>query len=153
MLLDTVFEKYANKIPPAPKPGGVYKPLIIVDNMVFVSGHGPYLPDGNLHKGKVPSDVDEAFAHEAAFQTGLAILATLRNQFGSLTKIKKVVKLLGMVNADPDFENHPEVINGCSKLFGEVWGNENGLGSRSAVGFGSLPKRITVEIEAQFELF
>ena len=153
MLLDEVFEKYADKVPPAPKPGGVYKPLIIVDKMVFVSGHGPYLPDGRLHKGKVPSEVDEAFAQEAAFQTGLAMLSTLRNQFGSLTKIKRVVKLLGMENADPDFENHPHIINGCSQLFEEVWGYENGLGSRSAVGFGSLPGRITVEIEGQFEIY
>ena len=152
MLLDKVFEKYADKIPPAPKPGGVYKPLIITGNMVFVSGHGPYLPDGGMHCGKIPSEVDLRFAREAALQTGLAMLATLKNQFGSLSKIKRVIKLLGMVNCDPDFENHPQVINGCSELFEEVWGSENGLGSRSAVGFVSLPGRITVEIEGQFEL-
>ncbi|MFT5884276.1 MAG: enamine deaminase RidA (YjgF/YER057c/UK114 family) [Arcticibacterium sp.] len=152
MLLDKVFEKYADKIPPAPKPGGVYKPLIITGNMVFVSGHGPYLPDGDMHRGKIPSEVDLEFAREAALQTGLAMLTTLKNQFGSLSKIKRVIKLLGMVNCDPDFENHPQVINGCSELFEEVWGSENGLGSRSAVGFVSLPGRITVEIEGQFEL-
>lgn len=152
MILDEVFNKYADKVPPAPEPGGVYKPLVIVGNMVYVSGHGPNLPDGSQHIGKAGSEVDEAFAKEAAFQTGLTMLTTLRREFGSLTKIKRVVKLLGMVNADPDFENHPKVINGCSELFEEVWGYENGLGSRSAVGFGSLPGRITVEIEGQFEI-
>ncbi|AWV98345.1 RidA family protein [Arcticibacterium luteifluviistationis] len=152
MILDEVFNKYADKIPPAPAPGGVYKPLIIVGKMVYVSGHGPNLPDGSQHTGKVGSEVDEAFGKEAAFQTGLTMLATLKAEFGSLTKVKRVVKLLGMVNADPDFETHPKVINGCSELFEEVWGYENGLGSRSAVGFGSLPGRISVEIEGQFEI-
>ena len=83
---------------------------------------------------------------------GLAILATLKANLGSLNKIKRVIKVLGMVNCTPDFERHPYVINGCSELFAQVWGEENGVGVRSAVGFGSLPDNIPVEIEAMFEL-
>jgi hypothetical protein len=88
----------------------------------------------------------------AARQVGLAILATLKENLGSLNKIKRVVKVLGMVNCVPEFEKHPYIINGCSELFAEVWGKENGIGVRSAVGMGSLPDNIPVEIEAMFEL-
>jgi len=89
---------------------------------------------------------------QAAHQVGLAILATLKANLGTLNKIKRVVKVLGMVNAVPEFERHPFVINGCSELFAQVWGEENGIGVRSAVGMGSLPDNIPVEIEAMFEL-
>ena len=88
----------------------------------------------------------------AAQQVGLAILATLKANLGSLNKIKRVIKVLGMVNAVPEFERHPFVINGCSELFAKVWGPDNGVGVRSAVGMGSLPDNIPVEIEAMFEL-
>ena len=153
MLLDKVFEKYADRIPEAPKPAGVYKPLVVTGNMAFISGHGPYQPGGTLICGRVGSEVDLAYGKDAALQTGLAILATLKAHFGTLTKVKRVIKVLGMVNADLDFKQHPKVINGCSELFEEVWGNENGVGSRSAVGFGSLPDNISVEIEVQVELY
>ncbi|UBM60139.1 RidA family protein [Marinilongibacter aquaticus] len=152
MIFDDVFEKYADRIPQPPAPKGVYKPLIVVGNMVYVSGHGPVQANGKLIFGRVGSEVDQDFGKDAALQVGLTMLATLRKHFGSLKKIKRVVKVLGMVNADPCFESHPFVINGCSELFEEVWGNAMGVGSRSAVGFGSLPENITVEIEAQFEL-
>jgi len=88
----------------------------------------------------------------AARQVGLAILATLRTELGNLARVKRLVKVLGMVNSAPDFYDHPKVINGCSELFAEVWGTENGIGARSAVGMGPLPGNIAVEIEAIFEL-
>jgi enamine deaminase RidA (YjgF/YER057c/UK114 family) len=96
--------------------------------------------------------MNEDAAKLAARQTGLTILATLKANLGSLNKIKRVIKILGMVNCNTDFEKHPFVINGCSELFAEIWGQENGVGVRSAVGMGSLPENIPVEIEAIFEL-
>jgi enamine deaminase RidA (YjgF/YER057c/UK114 family) len=140
------------KLPPPPKPLGVYKPFLIVGNLVYVSGHGTVQEDGSLIIGKVGSDLDADQAKMAAQVVGLAILATVQKNLGSFDKIKRVIKVLGMVNATPDFERHPFVINGCSELFAKVWGNENGVGVRSAVGMGSLPDNIPVEIEAIFEL-
>ena len=146
------FKKSGQVLPPAPKPGGVYKPLLQTENLIYVSGHGPVLPDGSLIKGKVGYEITKEAAKEAARQTGLAILATLKSNLGSLDKIKRVIKVFGMVNSTLNFEEHPFVINGCSELFAEIWGNENGIGVRSAVGMGSLPGNISVEIEAIFEL-
>ena len=140
------------ELPPAPKPAGVYKPLLIVGNMAYVSGHGPLKPDGTMMKGRVGQDVDQETGYAAARQTGLAVVATLRAGLGSLDRVQRLVKTLGMVNAAPDFENHPAVVNGFSDLFAELFGPENGVGARSAVGMGSLPMNITVEVEAQFEL-
>jgi len=139
-------------LPPAPPPAGVYKPLVITGNLAFVSGHGPVTPDGSLLTGRVGADVDKEQGKLAARQVGLTMLSTLKAQLGSLDRVARVIKVLGMVNATPDFEEHPYVINGCSELFAEVFGTENGIGSRSAVGMGSLPGNITVEIEATFEL-
>ena len=139
-------------LPPPPKPLGVYKPFLIVGNMVYVSGHGTVKEDGGLIIGRVGQDMDIEAGKLAARQVGLAILATLRHNLGSLDKIQRVVKVLGMVNATQDFERHPYVINGCSELFAEIWGTENGVGVRSAVGMGTLPDNIPVEIEAQFIL-
>ena len=139
-------------LPPAPAPKGVYKPALIVGNFVYVSGHGPCRADGSLMTGRVGAGVDAAFGIEAAKQTGLTILSTLTATLGSLNRVKRVVKVLGMVNCVADFEQHPGIINGCSNLFAQVWGNENGIGVRSAVGMGSLPENISVEIEAMFEL-
>jgi len=139
-------------LPPPPKPAGVYKPLLQVDNLIYVSGHGPVLEDGTLLKGKVAYEINQDEAKMAARQTGLTILSTLKANLGSLDKIKRVVKVFGMVNCTLNFEEHPSVINGCSELFAQIWGNENGVGVRSAVGMGSLPGNIPVEIEAIFEL-
>lgn len=139
-------------LPPPPKPAGVYKPLLQVDNLIYVSGHGPVLEEGILIKGKVGFDINAEAAKLAARQTGLTILATLKSSLGSLNKIKRVIKVFGMVNCTLNFEQHPFVINGCSELFAEIWGNENGVGVRSAIGMGSLPDNISVEIEAIFEL-
>jgi enamine deaminase RidA (YjgF/YER057c/UK114 family) len=140
------------QLPPAPKPAGVYKPCLVVGNFVYVSGHGPYLPDGGQLTGSVGKDIDIEAGKLAARQVGLAILATLKAHLGSLDRVKRVIKILGMVNCPADFERHPYVINGCSELFAEIWGTENGIGVRSAVGMGSLPSNISVEIEAMFEL-
>ena len=140
------------ELPPAPKPVAVYKPLVIVGNLAYVSGHGPLKPDKSLIAGRVGADLDLAAGKLAARQVGLAILATLRSELGSLDRVKRVIKVLGMVNCTPDFPDHPKVINGCSELFVEVFGSENGVGARSAVGMGSLPGNIAVEIEAIFEI-
>ena len=139
-------------LPPAPTPLGVYKPFLIVGNLVYVSGHGTVKEDKSLIIGRVGKDLNQDEGKLAARQVGLAILATLKQNLGSLNKIKRVIKVLGMVNCTPDFEKHPYVINGCSELFAKVWGDENGIGVRSAVGMGSLPDNIPVEIEAVFEL-
>lgn len=139
-------------LPPAPPRGGVYKPVVIVGNIAYVSGHGPYLGNGEYLLGRVGDDLDLEAGRVAARQTALALLATLKSELGSLDRVKRVVKLLGMVNSTPDFPDHPKVINGCSELFGQIWGEENGIGARSAVGMGSLPGNIAVEIEGIFEL-
>ena len=140
------------ELPPAPKPMGVYKPVVVVGNLAYVSGHGPLKPDLTLIKGRVGTDLSLEEGKAAARQVGLAILASLRAHFGSLDRIKRVIKTLGMVNSAPDFLEHPKVINGCSELFAEIWGPDHGVGARSAVGLGPLPGDIAVEIEVIFEL-
>lgn len=147
------FDQLGLSLPPPPQPAGVYKPVLIVDDRwLYVSGHGPCQNDGSLIKGRVGEDLELEEAKAAARQVGLTILSTLVAQFGTLNRIKRVIKVLGMVNATPDFKQHPYVINGCSELFAEVWGPDNGVGVRSAVGMGSLPDQIPVEIEVLFEL-
>ena len=140
------------ELPPAPKPMGVYKPIVTAGALAYVSGHGPLCVDGSLIAGRVGSDLSLDEGKAAARQVGLAILATLRANLGSLDRVKRVIKVLGMVNSTADFTEHPKVINGCSELFAEIWGAEDGVGARSAVGMGSLPGNIAVEIEAIFEL-
>lgn len=139
-------------LPPAPTPAGVYKPCLIDGKYLYVSGHGPVKEDKSLMVGRVGKDVDIEQGKLAAKQVGLTILSTIKSNIGSLDKIKRVIKVLGMVNAAPEFEKHPYVINGCSELFAQIWGEDNGVGVRSAVGMGSLPNNISVEIEALFEL-
>ena len=140
------------ELPPPPKAMGVYKPIVVSGSMAYLSGHGPLQPDGELITGRVGTDSDLAAGFASARQTGLAMLATLRAHLGSLDRVRRVVKLLGMVNCTADFESHPQVINGCSELFRDVFGEENGVGARSAVGMGSLPGNITTEIEGVFEI-
>lgn len=139
-------------LPPAPQPVAVYRPLVVVQGLAYVSGHGPVCADGSLIRGRVGADLSLEQGHAAARQTGLAILATVRAQLGSLDRVARVIKLLGMVNSAPDFLEHPKVINGCSELFAQVFGEECGIGARSAVGMGPLPGNIAVEIEAILEL-
>lgn len=141
------------ELPPAPKPKGVYRPVLQDKNHLYVSGHGPVTMDDDLLTGRIGSEVDMEQGKLAARQVGLAILSTLKTNLGSLNKIKRVIKVLGMVNCTPEFGEHPYVINGCSELFAEIFGEENGIGVRSAVGMGSLPGNISVEIEALFELY
>src|SRR5882757_260982 len=141
------------QLPPAPTPMGVYKPCLIDGKYLYVSGHGPMKEDKSLVIGRVGADLDIEQGKLAARQTGLAILATIQAHLGSLDKVKRVIKVLGMVGCTPEFDKHPYVINGCSELFAAIWGEDRGVGVRSAVGMGSLPNNIPVEIEAIFELY
>jgi len=150
---DQNFEELGFSLPPAPKPMGVYKPCLIDGKYLYVSGHGTVQDDGSLIVGRVGDTLNAEDGKLAARQVGLAILATIKVNLGSLDKIKRVIKVLGMVNCTPDFDKHTFIINGCSELFAKVWGDDNGVGVRSAVGMGSLPGNIPVEIEAMFELY
>jgi hypothetical protein len=129
------------------------KPCLIDGKYLYVSGHGTVKEDGSLIIGRIGETLTPEEGKQAAHQVGLAILATIKANLGTLSKVKRVIKVLGMVNCTPDFEKHPFIINGCSELFAKVWGDDNGIGVRSAVGMGSLPDNIPVEIEALFELF
>ena len=135
------------ELPTPPSPGGTYMPVVQVGDTCYISGHGPVQVDGTMITGKVGVDLDEAEANAAARVTGLAILATLRAHLGSLDRVTRFVKVLGMVNCTPDFGTQPAVINGFSDLVVEVFG-ENGRAARSAVGMGALPGNIPVEIDA-----
>ena len=139
-------------LPPAPKPVGVYKPVLVIDKFLYISGQGPIQSDGTMIKGKVGADLDLAAGKAAARQVGLTMLSTIKSQIGDLNKIKRIVKVIGMVNSTPEFDSHPAVINGFSELMAEVFGEEYGVGVRSAVGM-FLPMNIAVEVEAMFELY
>ncbi|REJ91048.1 MAG: RidA family protein [Planctomycetota bacterium] len=151
MSADAKLAELGLELPPAPKPGGVYKPVVQDGNKLYVSGHGPLKSDGEMMTGKVGVDLSEEEAYAAARQTGLAILATLKAHLGSLDRVARTIKSFGMVNAAPDFGRHPQVINGYSELLRDVFGDA-GVGARSAVGMGSLPGNIPTEIEAIFEI-
>ena len=140
------------ELPPAPKPMGTYVPGVQVGNLLFMSGLGPRRADGSMIQGKLGAGLTIEQGREAARLVALNMLANIRATLGSLDRVERVVKTLGMVNATPDFKFHPAVINGCSELWGQVWGEDAGIGARSAVGMGSLPGNIAVEIEAIFEL-
>jgi enamine deaminase RidA (YjgF/YER057c/UK114 family) len=140
------------ELPSAPKPVGIYKPVLIVDKLLYVSGQGPMKSDGRLIMGKVGETMDLEEGKQAARQVGLTMLSTIRSQIGDLNKIKRIVKVFGMVNSTPEFGQHPAVINGFSELMSEVFGNDAGIGVRSAVGC-FLPMNIAVEIEAVYELY
>ncbi len=146
------FEKLGLELPPPPKPLGVYKPCLVIGNQLYLSGHGTVKSDGTLIIGQIGKDLSQEEGKLAARQVGLAMLATIKANLGSLNRVKRVVKVLGMVNCISTFEKHPFIINGASELFASVWGEEYGIGVRSAVGMGSLPDNIPVEIEALFEL-
>lgn len=138
-------------LPPAPPPAGLYKPVLVVDNFLYVSGQGPMKSDGTLMVGRAGDDLDLDQAKLGARQVALTMLSTIETHFGSVDKIKRLVKTLGMVNSTPDFGQQPLVINGFSELMAEIFGPDNGVGVRSAVGM-ILPGGIPVEIEAMFEL-
>lgn len=140
------------KLPPPPAAGGVYHPVVITGNYLYVSGQVSFSNSGDLIKGKVGSDLTLEEGQIAARQVGLVMLATIRNQIGDLGKIKRLIKTFGMVNCLPDFEQHPQVINGFSQLMADLLGEENGKGARSAVGM-TLPLNVAVEVECIFELY
>ena len=139
------------ELPPAPKPVATYVTALRVGDLLYVSGHGPIRSDGSLITGRLGFNLDIAGGTAAARQTGLAILATVRSHLGSLDRVVRLIKSLGMVNCTPEFGDQPKVINGYSDLMKDVFG-EAGVGTRSAVGMGALPAGIAVEIEAVFQV-
>ena len=139
-------------LPPAPKPVAVYKPAVKVGNLLYVSGHGPLKEDKTLILGVVGKDLTTDDGKAAARQTGLAIIATLKDHLGSLNKVKRLIKSFGMVNCTADYTDQPKVINGYSELMKDVFGEDAGVGARSAVGHNALPGGMAVEIEAIFEV-
>ena len=141
------------ELPTLPASKGIYKRCLIDGKNLYVSGHISINTDGSSITGKLGKDLNEQQGKAAARQCGLAILSSLKAELGDLEKVKRVMKVLGMVNATPEYEKHPIVINGCSELFVELWGEDNGKGVRSAVGMGSLPGNVAVEIEAMFEIY
>jgi len=139
------------QLPPAPKPAGLYKPILVVDNFLYVSGQGPIKSDGTLMLGRAGDDLTLEEAKLAARQVGLTMISTIQTHFGNIDRIKRLVKVLGMVNCTPDFGKQPLVINGFSELMSDIFGTELGVGVRSAVGM-MLPDNIPVEVEAVFQL-
>ena len=152
MNADENFESLNLELPSALMPLGIYKPGLTDGKYFYTSGHGPVIADQQLTIGRVGDSLDRKSAKAAALQTGLSILATIKRELGSLSKIKRVIRIFGMVNCTNDFHSHPYVIDGCSELFEKVWGSTNGVGVRSAIGVSSLPQNIPVEIEVIFEL-
>lgn len=144
--------KLGLELPPAPKPIGLYKPIVVVGNLAYLSGHGPLQSDGTLILGRIGDSMSVEAGQAAARQTGLAMIATLRSALGTLDRVTRVVKLLGLVRCTEACEDQPKVINGCSQLFADVFGPDQGIGARSAVGTNSLPGGISVEIEGIFEI-
>ena len=144
-------EELSITLPAPPSALGTYVGAVTTGNLVFISGHGTAKPDGSYVAGKVPTECSEEEAYQAARLVGLNVLATLKNHLGDLDRVQRVVKVLGMVNCTPDFEDQPQVINGASDFFVEVFG-EGGRHARSAVGMSSLPSGIPVEVEVIFEV-
>lgn len=152
MSAESRLAKLQLEMPPAPKPMGVYKPIVVVGGIAYLSGHGPLKPNGTLVTGRLGLDMDVEAGYDAARLTGLGLLATLQHHLGSLDKVKRLVKLLGLVRSTDGFDQQPAVINGCSELFRDVFGEDAGVAARSALGTNALPGGIAVEIEAIFEV-
>tara|TARA_B100001093_G_scaffold33857_1_gene29331 strand:- start:12092 stop:12568 length:477 start_codon:yes stop_codon:yes gene_type:complete len=152
MSAEIKLEELGIQLPPPPKQMGVYRLLVQTGNLAFLSGHGPFLDDGSVITGRVGADMSLEKAQDAARQVGLNILATLKNELGSLDRVSRLIKTLALVNCSNDFFDQPAVINGFSELFAEVFGEEAGIGARSAMGTNSLPGNIPVEIEIIIEL-
>ena len=151
MSVEARLKSLGIELPKSPSPLANYVPFVITGNLLYLSGQGPREADGSFHTGKVGQEVTIEQAYQDARLTGLNLLAVLQGALGELDRIERVVKLLGMVNGTPDFLEHPQVINGCSDLMVEVF-EEKGRHARSAVGMGSLPNNITVEVEAIVEI-
>lgn len=152
MAASDVLRSLALPLPPAPRPVGAYTPFLRDGRLLYTSGHLPLLPDGSLLRGRVGADLDADAGKAAARQVACAIIATLEGALGSVDRVKRVMKVLGMVNCTPDFTKQPHVLNGASELFVEIWGREAGIGVRSAFGVAALPENVPVEIEAVFEV-
>tara|TARA_R110002049_G_scaffold27321_4_gene94483 strand:- start:22266 stop:22730 length:465 start_codon:yes stop_codon:yes gene_type:complete len=152
MAAEARLKELGIELPEAPKPVGVYKPVVIAGNMAYLSGHGPLKPNKTLITGRLGLDMDTEAGYDAARLTGMGILATLQTHLGSLDKVKRLVKLLGLVRSTDGFDQQPAVINGCSELFRDVFGEDAGVAARSALGTNALPGGIAVEIEAIFEV-
>ena len=152
MAIDARLAELGIELPEAPKPVGNYVGGVQVGNLLFMSGCGPRKPDGSSITGKVGDQLTIEEGYDAARLVGMNMLAGIKSVVGDLDKVARVVKVLGMVNATPDFKAHPQVINGFSDLMVEVFGEDNGRGGRSAVGMGSLPGQISVEVEMILQL-
>jgi enamine deaminase RidA (YjgF/YER057c/UK114 family) len=150
--IEKKLEELGLSLPVLPASKGIYKSCLVVGNLLYVSGHVSVNADGTYITGKVGAGLNEEEGKIAARQCGLGMLASVKKHFGNLDRLKRVIKLLGMVNCPVDYTKHPLIINGCSELFAQLLGEENGIGVRSAVGMGSLPNNVAVEIEAIFEL-
>jgi enamine deaminase RidA (YjgF/YER057c/UK114 family) len=150
--LTETLAKLGLRLPAAPAPKGLYKSVVIAGNLVYTSGHLPVDADGQMLTGRVGAELDVEAGCRAAQLAGLNILASLRKELGSLDRIGRVVKMLGVVNCTPGFTQQPAVVNGCSQLFADVFGPDVGVGARSAVGSNTLPLGVPVEIEAIFEI-
>jgi enamine deaminase RidA (YjgF/YER057c/UK114 family) len=144
--------KLGLELPPAPEAKGLYKSVVVSGNLAFTSGHLPVDASGKLITGRVGANLDVNAGYRAAQWAGLNILASLRKELGSLDRVARVVKILGVINCTSDFTQQPAVLNGCSELFAEVFGRDAGVGARSAVGVNTLPLGVPVEIEAIFEI-
>jgi enamine deaminase RidA (YjgF/YER057c/UK114 family) len=140
------------ELPPVTKPTNTLVNAVRVGDMLYVSGTGPALVNGKMPTGRLGQDLDTPKGRAVARSVGLQILAVVKAELGSLDKVQRLVKTLGMVNSTPDFTQQPQVINGFSDLMVEVFGEENGKGARSAVGMAALPSGIPVEIEAIFQV-
>ena len=152
MSAEERLSKLGIELPPAPKPMGLYKPIVVVGNVAYLSGHGPLKSDGTLIVGRVGDDMTLEQGQVAARQTALAMLATLRFALGTLDRVTRVVKLLGLVRCTDKFDQQPQVINGCSQMFADIFGPDLGIGARSALGTNALPGGIATEIEGIFEI-
>jgi enamine deaminase RidA (YjgF/YER057c/UK114 family) len=150
---DKQFEQSGLNLPLASDPKGLYKSCLIDGKYLYLSGHLPVQDDNSLIIGRIGNELTKDEGKLAARQVGLSILSTIKKNLGSLNKIKRVIKIFGMVNCVPEFDQQPYVVNGCSEIFADVWGLDNGVGTRSAVGVNSLPMNVPVEIEAIFELY
>jgi len=150
--IEQKLEELGLTLPTLPGSKGIYKSCLVDGNKLYVSGHVSLNTDGSYITGKLGKDISDEEGRRAAKQCGLAILTSVKKHFGTLDTIKRVIKVFGMVNAIPEYEKHPVIINGCSELFASLWGEDNGIGTRSAVGMGSLPLNVAVEIEVIFEL-
>ena len=151
MSFEDQLDRLGLTIPNPAKPAGSYKPCLIVDNIAYISGQGPLLEDGTFAKGVIGKDVDIETGQKHAQRCGLAILSALKNEVGDLDKVEQLLKITGFVNCISDFTQQPSIINGCSDLMKEVFGDK-GVHARAAVGVNSLPLGFTVEIEAIFKI-